>query len=148
MGHSRPTEYPSCKIASSVLGGAVRSILRSADWVGRYPLTYNGNRRPSQGKTGENGRLFADQGKLRRTGRLASLDELDAFAALLRPLYAKDWIVYAKRTFGEPAQALERFLNTAVRWARDSVNGNPFYKKPDNPWRRCADLLFAATSYE
>ena len=43
---------------------------------------------------------------------------------------------------------IERFLNTAVRWARDSVNGNPFYKKPDNPWRRCADILFAAKSYE
>lgn len=43
---------------------------------------------------------------------------------------------------------IERFLDTAVRWARDSVNGNPFYKRPDNTWRRCADILFAAKSYE
>ena len=43
---------------------------------------------------------------------------------------------------------IERFLDTAVRWARDSVNGNPFYQRPDNPWRRCADILFAAKSYE
>jgi hypothetical protein len=43
---------------------------------------------------------------------------------------------------------IERFLDTAVRWAQDSVNGNPFYEKPDNPWRRCADILFAAKSYE
>lgn len=43
---------------------------------------------------------------------------------------------------------IERFLDTAVRWARDSVNGNPFYQRPDNPWRRCADVLFAAKSYE
>jgi hypothetical protein len=43
---------------------------------------------------------------------------------------------------------IERFLDTAVRWARDSVNGNPFYKKPDNPWRRCADILFAAKGYQ
>lgn len=43
---------------------------------------------------------------------------------------------------------IERFLGTAVRWARDSVNGNPFYQRPDNPWRRCADILFAAKSYE
>ena len=43
---------------------------------------------------------------------------------------------------------IERFFDTAVRWARDSVNGNPFYKRPDNPWRRCADILFAATGYE
>jgi hypothetical protein len=43
---------------------------------------------------------------------------------------------------------IERFLDTAVRWARDSVNGNPFYKKPDNPWRRFADILYAAKIYE
>ena len=28
------------------------------------------------------------------------------------------------------------------------MNGNPFYKKPDNPWRRCADILFAAKGYD
>jgi hypothetical protein len=43
---------------------------------------------------------------------------------------------------------IERFFDTAVRWARDSVNGHPFYKRPDNPWRRCADILFAAKGYE
>lgn len=43
---------------------------------------------------------------------------------------------------------IERFLDTAVRWARDSVNGNPFYATPDNSWRRCADILHAAKSYE
>jgi hypothetical protein len=43
---------------------------------------------------------------------------------------------------------IERYFDTAVRWARDSVNGNPYYKKPDNPWRRCADILFGAISYE
>lgn len=43
---------------------------------------------------------------------------------------------------------IERFFDAAVRWARDSVNGNPFYAKPDNPWRRCADILFGAISYE
>jgi hypothetical protein len=43
---------------------------------------------------------------------------------------------------------IELFLDTAVRWARDSVNGNPFYKRPQNPWRRCADILFGAKGYE
>lgn len=43
---------------------------------------------------------------------------------------------------------IERFLETAVRWARDSMNGNPFYERPQNPWRRCADILFAAKGYE
>jgi hypothetical protein len=43
---------------------------------------------------------------------------------------------------------IERFLDTAVRWARDSVNGNQNYVKPDNPWRRVADILIAAKVYE
>jgi hypothetical protein len=51
-------------------------------------------------------------------------------------------------TGGWENTTIERFLDTAVRWARDSVNGNPFYKKPDNPWRRCADILYAAKGYE
>jgi hypothetical protein len=43
---------------------------------------------------------------------------------------------------------IERFLEAAVRWARDSVNQNTFYQKADSQWRRCADILFAAKSYE
>lgn len=43
---------------------------------------------------------------------------------------------------------IDRFLNAAVQWARDSVNGNPFYQRPDNPWRGCADILFAGKVYE
>ena len=43
---------------------------------------------------------------------------------------------------------IERFFDTAVRWAWDSVNGNPFYTRPDTPWRRCADILCAAKGYE
>src|SRR4051812_13146405 len=43
---------------------------------------------------------------------------------------------------------IERFFDTSVRWARDSVNGNSFYNRPDNPWRRSADILFNAKSYE
>ena len=43
---------------------------------------------------------------------------------------------------------IERFFDTAVRWAHDTENGNPFYTRPENPWRRCAEILFAAISYE
>ena len=43
---------------------------------------------------------------------------------------------------------IEQYLDSAVRWSRDSVNGNPFYRRPDNPWRRCADILYAAKGYE
>jgi hypothetical protein len=55
---------------------------------------------------------------------------------------------YGPEARGWENTTIERFLDTAVRWARDSVNGNPFYTKPDNPWRRCADILYAAKGYE
>lgn len=55
---------------------------------------------------------------------------------------------YGPDSRGWENTTIERFLDTAVRWARDSANGNAFYTRPDNPWRRCADILFAARSYE
>jgi hypothetical protein len=55
---------------------------------------------------------------------------------------------YSPDARGWENTTIERFFDTAVRWARDSVNGNPFYKKPDNPWRRVADILHAAKGYE
>lgn len=35
------------------------------------------------------------------------------------------------------------FLEAAIAWARDTAKGTPSYKKPDNPWRRCAQILHA-----
>ena len=55
---------------------------------------------------------------------------------------------YAPDARGWENTTIERFFDTAVRWARDSVNGNPFYTRPDNPWRRVGDILFAAKGYE
>jgi hypothetical protein len=55
---------------------------------------------------------------------------------------------YGTEALGWENTTIERFFDTAVRWARDSVNGNPFYKRPENPWRRCADILSAAIGYE
>jgi hypothetical protein len=43
---------------------------------------------------------------------------------------------------------IERFCDAAVAWARASANGTATYTKTGNPWRRCADILFAAKSYE
>lgn len=55
---------------------------------------------------------------------------------------------YGPNALGWENTTIERFFDAAVRWARDSTNHNPFYKRPDNPWRRCADILHAAISYE
>ena len=51
-------------------------------------------------------RAFAD-GKLQLQGALAELEEADAFAAHLKKSYANNWVVYAKRPFGGPAQVLK-----------------------------------------
>jgi hypothetical protein len=45
---------------------------------------------------------------------------------------------------------IERFLEAAVSWARASSKGLPLadYVPSSNPWRRCADILYVAKSYE
>lgn len=48
-----------------------------------------------------------DQGKLTWVGRQAHLSDATTFAAWLRSLYAKEWVVYAKPPFGGPAQVLK-----------------------------------------
>jgi Putative transposase/Transposase zinc-binding domain len=50
--------------------------------------------------------MFAN-GQLIFPGPLAALADPAAFAAWLSPLYAKDWVVYAKRPFGGPEQVLK-----------------------------------------
>ena len=51
-------------------------------------------------------RAFADR-KFRFQGVLAKLEDADAFAAHLKKSYVTDWVVYAKRPFGGPAQVLK-----------------------------------------
>jgi hypothetical protein len=51
-------------------------------------------------------RLF-DEGQLVLSGRVASLAETPARATWLAALYAKDWVVYAKRPFGGPERVLK-----------------------------------------
>jgi len=46
------------------------------------------------------------QGELQFSGRLKGLEEKKAFHTFLRPLFRKDWVVYAKRPFGGPEHVL------------------------------------------
>src|SRR5206468_4290532 len=48
-----------------------------------------------------------DAGKLTFPGRLADCAEPAAFRRWLAPLYATEWVVYAKPPFGGPAQVLK-----------------------------------------
>ena len=52
-------------------------------------------------------RAAFDQGKLHFPSRLQALAQPQRFAAWLRPLYAKDWVVHSKPPFGGPAQVLK-----------------------------------------
>ncbi len=52
-------------------------------------------------------RAAFDRGQLVFPGRLAPLAQATAFARWLAPLYAKDWVVYAKPPFGGPGQVLK-----------------------------------------
>jgi hypothetical protein len=45
-------------------------------------------------------------GELQFSGRLKGLAEKKAFHTFLRPLFRKDWVVYAKRPFGGPEHVL------------------------------------------
>jgi hypothetical protein len=86
-------------------------------------------------------RAFRD-GQLRFHGNLALLAQPKIFAAWVRPLFRKDWVVYAKRPFGGPQYVLQylgrythrvaisnhRLLSFAdgkvtIRW-RDSAHHN------------------------
>lgn len=54
--------------------------------------------------------LLADafkRGQLHFPARLQALADPQRFAAWLRPLYAKDWVLHSKRPFGGPAQVLK-----------------------------------------
>jgi len=48
-----------------------------------------------------------DRGQLVFPGRLAPLADRSAFTRWLTPLYRQEWVVYAKRPFGGPAQVLK-----------------------------------------
>ncbi len=43
---------------------------------------------------------------------------------------------------------IELFLDCAHAWASASINGLPEYKKPDNVWKRCAEILYMGKIYE
>lgn len=60
-----------------------------------------------RGKYLEHLRRLHAEGKLNLPERLASLAAPAAFARWLKPLYQKEWVVYAKRPFGGPAQVLK-----------------------------------------
>jgi Putative transposase/Transposase zinc-binding domain len=70
-----------------------------------------------RGKYLELVRAAFEQGKLHFPGRLQALAQPQRFAAWLRPLYAKDWVVHSKPPFGGPAQVLKYLAHYTHRVA-------------------------------
>lgn len=57
---------------------------------------------------------------------------------------------YAPGANGWENGTIGQYLDAAVRWAVASHNGRPSvgYEPSGNPWRRCADILYAGRIYE
>jgi len=114
-------------------------------WVrsrNKYFLPKKVLRRVFRGKFREALKQAFQDGLLRFEGKLKLLAKPKIFAAWLRPLYRKDWVVYLKRPFGGPEYVLQylgrythrvaisnhRLVSFAdgqvtFRW-RDSADGN------------------------
>ena len=70
------------------------------------PYLFQAKKRQALWEVGHLRRLH-ERGKLVCAGKLSALTDAKAFAAWLTPLYAQDWVVYAKRPFGGPNQVLK-----------------------------------------
>ncbi|WP_434752220.1 DUF7660 family protein [Paenibacillus amylolyticus] len=44
--------------------------------------------------------------------------------------------------------SIESFLEAAADWSQESVNGLTHYEKPDNSWKRCAQIMYMGKFYE
>lgn len=55
---------------------------------------------------------------------------------------------YGRRHNGWENGTIGSYLESAATWADASKNGLEFYKKPDNPWRRAADIIYMGKIYE
>jgi hypothetical protein len=55
---------------------------------------------------------------------------------------------YGRGKNGWENGSIEAFLGAAAAWGVGSMNGLPLLGKSTNPWRRCADILYAGKIYE
>ena len=53
-----------------------------------------------------------------------------------------------RRSVARENVTIESFFEAAVAWAEVSINGTSTYRKSDNPWRRCAEILYMGKIYE
>ena len=54
---------------------------------------------------------------------------------------------YGPGALGWQNASIEDFLESAAAWAEDWKQ-SPRYAPPQNPWKRCAEILYAGKHYE
>ena len=69
-------------------------------------------------------RFAFQRGRLHLSGELAPLTHPKFFAAWLRPLFRKDWIVYSKPSFGGPEYGLQYLGRYTHRVAIGAASGS------------------------
>jgi len=91
--------------------------------------------------------------------KLDAVDDEETFIAFVAALGAdrEDEVAKEKASpsspYGPGANGwengtIEGFLDAAAAWATASKNGLEFYRKSDNPWKRCADIIYMGKIYE
>lgn len=55
---------------------------------------------------------------------------------------------YGAGALGWENGSIGAFLDAGYRWGIASIDGLKFYKKPENPWQRIAQVLHAGKFYE
>jgi len=55
---------------------------------------------------------------------------------------------YGPGSHGWQNGTIKSFLGAAAAWAESSINGMPLYQKPENPWKRCAQIIMMGKLYE
>jgi hypothetical protein len=87
------------------------------------------------------------------------VDDEKSFIAFLDAL-AADWGNEQEKEVKEPSSpygpgangwengSIGAFLGAAAGWGTASISGLKFYEKPENPWRRAAQILYMGKIYE
>ena len=55
---------------------------------------------------------------------------------------------YGSGANGWENRDLSSFLRASLAWVEDSRDGIETYQKPENPWKRVADILYCGKIYE
>lgn len=73
----------------------------------------------------------------------------DSFLLFIKAL-SKDRVDFVNKKVNDEWQneTIEKFLEVAHEWGEISKSGLEFYDKPDNAWKRCAQILYMGKIYE